>query len=1207
MATVFQASALRHDDAVEILDIDLRKNAKTSATIDFSDSDNIHDLSIKNQYAAQLKVLDQLLGPFEIGSISVTRLALDALGATVAGQPLDGSSTFFRVPKRSFINALQFSASNIEARMKLTATADDYFLPSLLFEIASQRPHTAPVLLRDEAKEIDTSGSYRLKLEKLLNGAHKLDIHHANIPKHTPRWVNRVKSSSMASTGVGLQAFGIYSGLRGLQDAISNKDSYETIFNGASISTELASVAVELAVARKATQMIKAGQHAYRDFAKTMIGVRLGRGGGLIAGALTLPFDIVAAVNSFKAAANATGKEATAHYVSAGLSITSAAMTVILGTAALAGFSFAGPVGLVAGLLLVAGSQIWGAVGAVDEIDDYIELTVTERLRTGWFAFWGISPDNNVQDRYLIAKAASEHSRRLRAMSEKLLNGALKDSTEVIVNGNFDVTIKKIPIRTTSWWTGRESIELVDHPQINDGDDTIDARDGVSKDTPGAVFGSAAEHKGVLWLIGKGTDTITGVEKKPNSFQYGTGVKTLTGGEKDDEFVFEDSAQLIADGPKNTLLSTLKGGLGSDTLVMAGQLDERPKQWLGYNIDLDDGKMSIVTLTPDRKQRLNHSHTLLEGIENVETLAGAQSEVKGTAGPNIIKARGNDIIKAGAGDDQIHLLSGMGNADGGAGTDSYVIAHKTGNIYIIEDGVEESILALDWRLDLIKSWKVDGQRLIITSRFDLDDTNERTVIIDGVYQNTSNQRTLQNKKLTFVTKDNFYLVPELPEKIPTGAPLDIEVVITQPGKTILPVILYQPECTVAHDKHTTFYLSPSLEIITFNVTRYSKTSVTTLYLDLTSSDLSSVETDYQVDLKNGTPWKRIMYKECDMRLHFGNKKLIFKNLASSRGVGTTAINERLTDPTLSLNHHFILILNDGVSYRLIPPRLPVNEFANDQFEISGPMLLSRTVPLPTTTRTGKFAFIQPHDNEGHALGTSEKCVRLNSQPEQTAIEHLVGEGSKYLVHLSHDVTLRISTPGALAGASPRLRNSSTWEFDATHLGNVGVNLINNRLQVGSAVIHLPEYNSPEDLVDQIFVIMPNGIVHVVDMIFESVYIDAIDARYYLPPSDDKAAFPQALEDTNSNELKVKNIVMMDGTSGHLTYHLRERRWILDSDKIRSIELADLSVTNHCSHQIPLFLDLAKSALKNNQPLDAEAFRRLQDHCLTLMKNNFSGK
>ncbi|MNF96990.1 hypothetical protein D3C84_798040 [compost metagenome] len=106
----------------------------------------------------------------------------------------------------------------------------------------------------------------------------------------------------MVSMGAGLQAFGIYSGLRGLQDAISKKDEGEVLFNSLSTSAELSSLAVELAVTKQAKYMIEAGQNAYKDFAKTRFGVRLGRGAGLIASALTLPFDIISAVKSFNSA-----------------------------------------------------------------------------------------------------------------------------------------------------------------------------------------------------------------------------------------------------------------------------------------------------------------------------------------------------------------------------------------------------------------------------------------------------------------------------------------------------------------------------------------------------------------------------------------------------------------------------------------------------------------------------------------------------------------------------------------------------------------------------------------------------------------------------------------------------------------------------------------------------------------------------------------
>lgn len=110
----------------------------------------------------------------------------------------------------------------------------------------------------------------------------------------------------MVSVGTGLQAFGIYSGLRGLQDAIARKDHGEVVFNSLSTSAEVTSLAVEVAVTKQAKYMIDAGQKAYGDFAKTSFGVRLGRSAGLIASALTLPFDVMSAIKSFNSAAATT-------------------------------------------------------------------------------------------------------------------------------------------------------------------------------------------------------------------------------------------------------------------------------------------------------------------------------------------------------------------------------------------------------------------------------------------------------------------------------------------------------------------------------------------------------------------------------------------------------------------------------------------------------------------------------------------------------------------------------------------------------------------------------------------------------------------------------------------------------------------------------------------------------------------------------------
>jgi Ca2+-binding RTX toxin-like protein len=1158
MATLIEPASLFQDDAVELTDMEPRANKRTTSTIDMDGSDVTDDNPSTRLKTSQLKAADALFGPFQIGPVSVTRTALNALGATLNGQPLNGQNTFFRTPKPAFINGLQFSAQHVEQYLKTFGSADDYLLPTLLFEIASRRPLTFAPMMRESPAAQAAPHGYSAKLQQLLGSAQKLDLGNAQLPPKTPRWVDRVKSSSMASVGVGLQAFGIFSGLRGLQDALRNKNAYETVFNGASIATEVGSIGVEVAVTKKATQMIKAGQHAYKDFAKTRFAVRLGRAGGLIAGALTLPFDIISAVNAFNAAASATDKEAVDHYVAAGLSLTSAAMTVILGTAALAGFSFAGPVGIVAGLILIAGSQIWAAIRAVDEIDDYIELTTLERLRTGWFAVWGISPDKHIVDRHAIAKASAEHSKMLLAAARKLLDGPLKDTTEVIVNGHVNVGLRQVPVRTYSWWTGNETIEHHDRPAFNDGDDNIDARNGVNLDTPGAVFGSAAEHKGVLWLIGGGNDTVAGVTKKPNECHYTSGLKDLAGGEKVDVFVFQGATDLLAEGQRDSRLSSLKAGAGNDTLIFDGDLSTRTDKGWGYHVDLMAGKVSVIAkdASADNAQK-KVDHALLSGFENVQTLAGGLNVIKATDGVNIIKSRGNDAIDAGAGDDQVYLLNGDGWVMGGAGRDTFVVAHQRGHVSIVEDGVDESFIILDWRMELIESWKIEQQDLIITSTFDLEGSRKRVLCIEKVYKKSNSQRHLKNSKLTFITKDGFHLVPELPDIIETPDAKPVEATITRQGTLQYPVILYTHECIVPANINTQYHVSRSTEHTTFKVEKLSKQAITTLHLDYASHELTAVESVYTAGYTAGeTPYLRY-----DQVLHFGSHRLILHNLACAYSGSDLAWRlARLID-----NHHFILVMNDDVSYQVNHARIRTNALVNPAY--SGSERIWRVdVALPLTPRNGTLFYRPPRDNPPHSLGTWAKCVKIRVLAEHTAIENLLGQGSTYLIHLNPQTTLRISTPGALANAYVRLPQASTWEFDATSLGEVEIKLLNNQLHIGSNVVHIPVCEDPDDLIDQVRVITVDGIVHTVDLLFEAIYIDSLDARYFTPPSDLATALPTALASLATKTLRVLNAQMADGTPGNLSYNLEQRSWVLDTDSLRIIEPHEIGTLNRCAHE-----------------------------------------
>ncbi|TMU71557.1 calcium-binding protein [Pseudomonas fluorescens] len=1159
MATLISEASIQTDPIV-MTDMKVEANQRNASTIDISaDIHSVSDPRIKSKIE-QLKVTDSVFGPLQFGDISITRVSLDALGATIDGHPLNGQNTFFRIPKRSFINSLQFNASDIEQHIKLSKGGDNYLLPTLLFEMASRRPLTAPHMIRESLEADTAAANYRNKLVKLLSSAQRLDLRHAYLPKNNPRWVAMAMSYSTLGSSVGIQGFGIFMGLRGVVDAIKANNSAEIAINSVGIASELGSIAVDVAVSKIATEMLTAGQHAFKDFAKTRFALRLGRSGGLIGGALTLPFDIFTAVRSFSAAKNVTGKEAMDHYVSAGLSITSAAMTVILGTAAMAGFSFAGPVGLAAGAILAIGSQVYGAVRVVDDIDDYIELTLDERWRTGWFSFCMADIDQDVQDRYSQAKTRLQHSTQLRETAKRLLAGALKETIEAIVHGSFEVHMKPTQVWTRNWWTKQASWKTVNIPQVVGGDDTIDARNGVTKDTPGAVLGAAAENKGVLWLIGDGRDSIRGVEKKPNTFHYRSGRKELTGGEQDDRFVFESAGDSLKQGTRISGFSTLKAGAGNDTLVLGGIYSGKDRA--GYDVDLLAQTLQTITTDPAVDDGKKHTfHSFLEGFENVETVRGADSVVTGTQASNIIISRGQDTINAGPGNDQIHLWHTGAVAAGEAGIDEYLIAHEAGQTVVNEDGEQESIVVLKWPMMLIESWGITNNSLVITSAFDFHDNRKNVVIFRDIYQPDEQAARLLNNKLTIITKDGFFLKPELPEKIATDKNLDIKAVIIKQGHPVKPTILYTPDCWIMHQNDARYYLPRSThDKVFYSVERAD--AVTTLYLDYASTELTKVEAHF---LARQSDKDHDLMAGCDLTYHLGEKTITLKYFAGARG-GSDPKNMTKILRTMAMrtHHKYVLIFNDAVALNAgLTPETDVAP-ADSHYEVHSFKRWTTQMKLPLKLRTGHYPYDLP-TNEAYKLSAKNGCAMLTSYSGQTAMESLEGEGSTYLVHLVANMTIKLSTPGALADAKVRLPYSSTWELDATALGKVEIKLENNQLHVGTCIVHLPHYES-EDLIDQIRVITEKGVVHTVDLSFDRVYLDGLDARFFDEPDSTKA-LPEVFAPMANKDIKVRNIALADNRPGALNYSFAAHGWILRSDKSR-IEFADLQVINRCSHQDP---------------------------------------
>jgi hypothetical protein len=1175
MVTEYRTQAY---NIVDVTDIHPHKNPYPASTIDFVATDQLEDNRVRRKKKTKLDHVDTLFGPLQIGNYSVTRSALAKLGATVNGQPLTDRNTAFRVARQSFIDALQFDSNAIESRLKKTTFGQDYSIPSLLFEIASVRPPSAIRMLHDHPNAASDPDGNRLRLEKLLSAAQRFDMRRADLPGNAPGTGKWIKGAAQSGAGSGLQIFGIYNGLRGLADAINNKDRFQIVLNAASLAGEAASVTIELSMAEAGKRMIKASQMAYKDFARTTFALRVSRAGGLIGSLFTLPFDIYAAVDSFNAAANSSGKRAMDHYVGGSLSILSAAMTLGLGLAALAGFSTAGVVGIVAGAALAIGAQCYAAVRLVEDIEAFIELTVHERLRTGWFAFFGISPDHDVAERYAIAQAQSKHSMKLRTQAKILLEDPLNESTGIVVNGSFKV--ERIPYtlntrnRSTGKWHGETHYKTV----IKDDDDTIDAREGVDANTSGAVFGSDSDNKGVLWLIGDGYDTVTGPRSQPNTFNYGTGVNHLTGGDKDDNFVFKKGAHVLEHGAAEYQYSTLDGGPGTDTLVFDGALGKSTAQRMGYHIDLSNNRTSIITPPlPAHTMPWEETHTLLKSIENVQTLQGANNKVTGSAERNVIVSRGEDIIDAREGDDQIDVYGGAASVNGGPGADEYRIAHTPGAVQISEDGVDPSTIFLNWRADLIESWRIENTEFHITSRFDLDE-KKRTVIIKSVYDQAGSLRTLKNNKLVFVTKDGYQLAPNLPTTIETTEMLEIEPATLVSGMPRFAIIHHFDRLTVPDKVDAQYFISRHKTHTIFNAEKKSESGLTSLYVDFSSHELTRVEAYYNVYKveplhKNSDHYR---FKDCGLHFHFGTRCVSITNSANTHVPSPDS--GLIFYPSMHTHHHFMLILNDGASFRGTP--LPLDEKAGtDKFTdhdfVSHPTFhWTEEYKPPYNVREGKLPFLRPPEKQ-NLLAVWPQCLEVSAAGNQTVIESLLGNGSTYIVHLQSTMTLRISTPGALVEAHPQLSSASTWEFDASKLGDSKIDVIDNLLTIGNCIIYLPHYqdrefhesDSKRDLIDQVFVTSNKGVIYEVNLAFDAmIYAVALDGLHFTPPENNATPLPEEFAAIKEDELNVVNIKMKDGTQGSLTYNLLKRSWHVENDPTRIITYTDLKKAGRCEHR-----------------------------------------
>lgn len=524
--------------------------------------------------------------------------------------------------------------------------------------------------------------------------------------------------------GAGLQAFGVYSALRGIGEAVAKGDPANAAINGAGLAAQAGSLGLEAGLPRLGSHLGKGTSEAFNAFAKTPLGLRLGGQAKLGAGigqaasaagaVLTLPFDIYSAVNAFQQAGTTSGKQQQDHIVDGSFATAAALTSVGLAGAAAAGLSAAGPIGIAVGVALAGANHLYHSVRYVEEIERHVPLSHGQRFWTGLSSFFGGTASQAIQDQVSVGQAGEHYRDSKRAQ----LQAYLQDSTYAhAIFGDASIRAQP-PLKHTERKTALAAggpytyqVEtLTQRPATvrdNAGDDDIDASTGFKHVTN---LASATHPAGtsLLWVTGDGNDRLKGALAQRNVFQVGAGEKHYTGGDQEDRF---DLVQLPAAG------SVLDGGQGHDTLalhfdagansapadsqaaaqpsvrvVLPGVSGQQPPQPVptdtpGVFYQPSRALVQGVDNTPAKATpgaiEVGMQRATLLNIDNVVTSPTARTTVEGNRNDNVIVLNGDgDSAVGGGGDDSFLMNGAQARIVPGAGSNRYVIGRDAAQVEI---------------------------------------------------------------------------------------------------------------------------------------------------------------------------------------------------------------------------------------------------------------------------------------------------------------------------------------------------------------------------------------------------------------------------------------------------------------------------------------------------------------------------------------------
>nr|WP_216657379.1 YopT-type cysteine protease domain-containing protein [Candidatus Hamiltonella defensa] len=488
--------------------------------------------------------------------------------------------------------------------------------------------------------------------------------------------------------------------------------------------------------------------------------------------------------------------------------------------------AFAGPIGLGAGIVFLAASQLYRGFRQLEDLQKQIELTSTEKWQNMGRALLGFDISAPVKERYdktiTRTRVRAEYDEKLHKQAEALFNQpAWSDIAEYYYSaGDFTLTkrffkkitcgqkefkvhphgiyshnsVKKVEDdiypddlerRLTDFSVSqnipKNKIEIADSAHyyfeaspLHGINDLIEATSHSDKPEPPlqnvSLFKIGREsNQGpltALFHLGDGNDRARGRAERKNMFKGGEGTKHYTGGNQADIFYL-----FTATLPE--VRSYFNGGDGEDLIVAEHALEGSGYQ--GYAIDLQKNE---VRFRINEKENFWPLIANLKEIEHIHGHMKTRDYLVGNEKNNILNGLGGrDEIWGHEGNDTLILEQGI--ASGGPGIDHSIILKNTQphpvKVSLEDDGEEAlSLITFQYRYEEIKDVTLhlndDGQydlQILLKA----EERQATTVIIKNAYQceGAEKNQWLLSSAYIFNTSDGISLFAQFPELIQKNA------------------------------------------------------------------------------------------------------------------------------------------------------------------------------------------------------------------------------------------------------------------------------------------------------------------------------------------------------------------------------------------------------------------------------------------------------